>query len=80
MRRTCSEPRRFPVPMRGRYAGGDLTRSKRLDQPTDRSLMRCEGLPSSLVHAPGLPCAQTARSPRASVAPAIEVGADIKSP
>jgi hypothetical protein len=42
MRRTFSQRRRFPIPMRWLYAGGDLTRPKRLDQPTDRSFVRSE--------------------------------------
>ena len=80
MRRTFSEPRRFPVPMRWRYAGGDLTRSKRVDQRTDPSFMRSEGLLKSLSHAPRLACLRTPTSCRANVAPAIEAGAHIKSP
>ena len=47
MRPTFPERPNFPVPMRWRYASGDLTRSKRVDQRTDRSFMPSEGLPKS---------------------------------
>ncbi len=80
MRRTFSEPRRFPASMRWRYAGGNLTRPKRVDQRTDRSFMRSEALPESLLHAPALACAHTPRPSRDTVVPAIEAGAHIKSP
>ena len=78
MRRTFSERRSFPVPMRWRHAGSDLTRSKHVDQRTDRSFMRSEGLPKSLLHAPRLASLRTRPSCRANVAPAIDAGADIK--
>ena len=80
MRRTFSERRSFPVPMRWRHAGSDLTRSKHVDQRTDRSFMRSEGLPKSLLHAPRLASLRTRPSCRANVAPAIDAGAHIKSP
>jgi hypothetical protein len=80
MRRTFSERRRFPVLMRWLYAGSDLSRSKRVDQHTVRSLRRSEGPPSSLVHAPGLAYLRIPKSRRASVAPTIEASANIKSP
>jgi hypothetical protein len=80
MKQTFSERRRCPVPMRWRYAGGDLTRSKRVDQRTDRSFMRSEGLPESLLHAPPPPCGHLPSSCRATVVPAIEASAHIKSP
>jgi hypothetical protein len=66
--------------MRWLYAGGDLSQSKRVDQHTDRSLMRSEGPPNSLLHAPELGCVHIPRSRRASVAPTIEVSANLKSP
>jgi len=80
MRRTFSERRRFPVPMRWLYAGGDLSRSKRVNQRTDRSLIHAEGPPTSSLHAPALACVHIPRSRRASVAPTIEASANIKSP
>jgi len=80
MRQTFSEPRRFHVPMHWRYAGGDLTRSKRVDQRADRSFIRSESLPKSLLLAARLACGNIPRSYRATVVPAIEAGANIKSP
>src|SRR5262245_60155643 len=77
---TFSEPRLLSVPMRWCYAGGDLTRSKRVDQRTDRSFMRSEGAPKSSLHPPGLASGHTPRSRRATVLPAIKAGAHIKSP
>ena len=80
MRRTFSERRRFPVPMRWLYAGGDFSRSKRVDQRADRSLLCSEDPPTSLLPAPELPYLHIPRSHRASVAPTIEASANIKSP
>jgi hypothetical protein len=66
--------------MRWLYAGSDLSQSKRIDQRTDRSLIRSEGPPSSLLHAPGLVCVHIPSSRRATVTPTIEASANIKSP
>src|SRR5262245_30510271 len=62
------------------YAAGDLTRSKRVDQHTDRSFMRSERLPKSSLHPPRLACAHIPRFRRATVLPAVKAGAHIKSP
>jgi hypothetical protein len=66
--------------MRWRYAGGDLIPSKRVNQRTNRSFMRSETLPNSSLHAPPLACGRTSSSSRATLVPAIEAGANIKSP
>jgi hypothetical protein len=66
--------------MRWRYAGGDLTRSKHVDQRADRSFNRSEALPKSLLLATRPACANIPCSYRARVVPTIEVGATIKSP
>jgi hypothetical protein len=62
--------------MHWRYAGGDLTRSKRLDQRADRSFIRSEGLPKSL----SLACANIPSLIVLGSPPTIEVGDGIKSP
>ena len=80
MSQTSCEPYGLPVPMRWRYAGSDLTRSKRLNQRTDRSFMRSETLPNSSLHAPRPACRRTPSSSHATVVPATEAGANIKSP
>jgi hypothetical protein len=79
MKPASSQPRHFPIPMRWLYAGGDLTPSKRLDQRTNCSFLRAQGLPKSVLDAPGLACLHT---PGLVVlaSPAIEAGADMKSP
>jgi hypothetical protein len=79
MNRTACEGRHFPVPMRRRPAGGDLSRLNRADQPADRPLLlstrhldaRC-ALPGSLRTA--IP------APRDSITPSFITGAKIKSP
>jgi hypothetical protein len=66
----------FLVPMRRLYAGGDLPRPDRANQCVERKLMRAES-PSSLpLYAP----AQTSDTRRCRLAPAIQTGADLKSP
>ena len=80
MTQTGSEPRRFYVPMRWRYAGGDPTRSKHVDQRADPSFIRSEGLPKSLFLATTLARASIPSSYRAPVASTIKVCAGIKSP
>jgi hypothetical protein len=70
----------FLVPMRWLRAGDDLFRPDHVDQCADCPLMRSRHPPRCPLHALRLPCVQACRSPRASVAPTIEVRADIKSP
>jgi hypothetical protein len=80
MSQTSCEPYGLPVPMRWRYAGGDLTPSKRVNQRTNCSVMRSQTLPNSSLHAPPLARGRTPSSSRATVVPVIEAGANIKSP
>jgi hypothetical protein len=80
MTQAGSEPRRFHLPRRWRYAGGDHARSKHVDQRADRSFIRSEGLPKSLFLATTLACATIPRFCRNNVAPTIKVRAGIKSP
>ena len=56
-----------------------LDQSHRISAPIG-PLMRSERPPKCLLHSPDLACVQTCRWHRASVAPTIEIGADIKSP
>jgi len=65
----------FPVPTRWLYTGSDLSRPDHGDQCAERPLMSCERLPRCPLHAP-----HTSRWLPGSVAPTIQVSADIKSP
>jgi hypothetical protein len=72
--------RDFPVPTRWLYAGTVIS----LDpitaiQCAERPLMRAERLPRCPLQAPHLACPHI-RSLPGSVAPTINVGADVKSP
>ena len=80
MSQTSCERYGLPVPMRWLHAGGDPTRSKRVNQRTDRSFMRPETLPNCSLHTPPLACRRTPSSSRATVVPVIEASANIKSP
>jgi hypothetical protein len=73
------ERRDFPVPTCWLYAGSDLSRPDHGDQCAARPLMRSERLPRCPLQAPHLACPHI-RSLPGSVAPTINVGADIKSP
>jgi hypothetical protein len=74
----CERPT-FPVPTRWLYAGCDLSRPDHGDQCAARPLVCSERLPGAHCTLPTSPV-HTSRSLPGSIAPTINVGADIKSP
>jgi hypothetical protein len=67
------------VPMRWLYADGNRSRPDRVDQSTERLLMRSERPPKCKLDCSELP-ARTSRSRHAGIASTSKVGASIKSP
>ncbi len=80
MSQTSSERRRFLVPLRWIHAGGDLSRldSRRSIHPAPVDTL--QALAETPFSRSRPPCLQASRSPRPSVAPTSELGANIKSP
>src|ERR1700756_3709446 len=79
MTQAYCERRDFPVPTRWLYTGADLSRPDHGDQCAERPLMRSDACRDAHCRLPTSPL-HTSRSLPGSVAPAIKVGADIKSP
>ena len=79
MSQTSSECRDFPLPLRRRHAGGDLSRPDHRDQCNMRLLTRSERPPKSKFKHPEL-APQTSRPHRASLTSTIKLSANIKSP
>jgi hypothetical protein len=70
----------LPVPMRWPHAGGDRARSDHVHPCADHPMLPARSPPRCPVQSLGRPCVPPSSSPRASVAPTIELGANIKSP
>jgi hypothetical protein len=80
MSQTSGQRCGFPVPMRWLHPGSDLSPANHIHQRADRPLTRSQRPPKPLSHPADLPCIQTSSWHRASLAPTIELGANIKSP
>jgi hypothetical protein len=70
----------LPVPMRWPHAGGDRARSDRVHPCPDRPLLPSQSPPRCPAQSLCRPCVPQCRSPRATAAHTIELGANIKSP
>ena len=80
MSQTALERRDFPVPIRWRHAGSDLSRPNQRGRRTVRSLIRSKRSPRCPLHTPNLARVQIRRPHPGSVTSPLQLGAAIKSP